>query len=329
MTPMKASCASVRRSSAWPCAVVLVAGCALLSGCESEPLRDSPRPAPVAAGAAPVHRAPPAPATADPDKDGPPNAADVPGNLLAIPDAVPQKEARSDTGNPESYVALGKRYYVLQDSRGFKERGLASWYGKKFHGKRTSSGAAYDMFKMTAAHRTLPIPCYARITNLDNGQSVVVKVNDRGPFHSERIVDVSYAAAAKLGMIGHGPVPVELQVVEADGSPLPQPTIAPPAPTQLASAAPKPQAGALVSTSLAAGATRFLQTGVFSDPVNASTMREQLLGLGFNQVQMRSERRGETYVYRVLVGPLLDVASVDGARRRLAELQLPAIPLAN
>ena len=108
---------------------------------------------------------------------------------------MPRQETRSKYGNPESYVVLGQRYYTLKTAQGFSERGVASWYGKKFHGRKTSSGEIYDMYKMTAAHKGLPLPTYVQVRNLDNGRTAVVKVNDRGPFHDNRIIDLSYAAA--------------------------------------------------------------------------------------------------------------------------------------
>ena len=132
----------------------------------------------------------------------------VPGE---IPDAVPRVEPRSKYGNMASYTVGGRLYYTKQDARGHVERGKASWYGKKFNGRRTSSGEPYDMYAMSAAHKTLPLPCYARITNLDNGRSAVVRINDRGPFHSNRIIDLSYAAATKIGVFPKGTAIVEVR----------------------------------------------------------------------------------------------------------------------
>lgn len=140
----------------------------------------------------------------------PPDNVDV----SAIPDAVPRIEALSKTGNPESYTEFGKRYWVMPNAKGFREQGKASWYGPKFHGKRTSSGDPYDMYQMTAAHKTLPLPSYVRVTNRLNGRSVVLRVNDRGPFVGDRILDVSYVAAKKLGMAESGLADIDLQVVE-------------------------------------------------------------------------------------------------------------------
>jgi len=140
--------------------------------------------------------------------DGP--ADQTPEGLSATPDPVPKVEPLARAAN-RPYVALGQAYTPLTDNRPYKKRGYGSWYGKKFHGKKTSSGERYDMFKMTAAHPTLPIPSYARVTNLNNGRQVIVRVNDRGPFHSSRIIDLSYTAALKLGYLGKGSGQLEVE----------------------------------------------------------------------------------------------------------------------
>ncbi len=141
----------------------------------------------------------------------------------SIPDAVPRTEPRSKYGNMASYRVRGRTYYTKNDAGGHVEYGLASWYGKKFNGRRTSSGEPYDMYGMTAAHKTLPLPSYARVTNLENGQSAVVRINDRGPFHSTRIIDLSYAAATKIGVFPKGTATVEIRGIDpgrpADGGP--------------------------------------------------------------------------------------------------------------
>lgn len=139
-------------------------------------------------------------------------------DLAKIPDAVPKVEPRSANGNPDSYVEGGHRYWVIPNAKGYAERGLASWYGPNFHEKRTSSGEPYDMYKMTAAHKTLPLPTYLRVTNLENNRSVVVRVNDRGPFKKGRIIDLSYVAAAKLGIVGDGTATVEIHALDPAGS---------------------------------------------------------------------------------------------------------------
>lgn len=133
----------------------------------------------------------------------------------AIPEPEVRREPRARTGN-KSYSVLGKRYQVLDSEHGYQEHGGASYYGKKFHGRRTSSGEVYDMYAFTAAHKSLPLPSYARVTNLDNGKSVVVRVNDRGPFHSDRIIDLSYAAAVKLGYREKGVARVEVRALTPD-----------------------------------------------------------------------------------------------------------------
>jgi rare lipoprotein A len=143
--------------------------------------------------------------------DGPP---DEEPDLSGIEDAVPKVEPRSRYGNPKSYVVFGKRYYTRAHSGGYVEKGLASWYGKKFHGRRTSSGERYNMYGMTAAHKTLPLPTYAQVTNLKNGRRVVVRVNDRGPFHGGRVIDLSYAAARKLGVVKTGTAMVEVRAID-------------------------------------------------------------------------------------------------------------------
>ncbi|MGV6817880.1 MAG: septal ring lytic transglycosylase RlpA family protein [Thiotrichales bacterium] len=134
-------------------------------------------------------------------------------DIDSLPDAIPKLEPRSKTGNPESYVQDGVRYWIIPNADGYIEQGKASWYGPKFHGRRTSSGDPYDMYKMTAAHPTLPLPTYARVTNLRNGRSVVVRINDRGPFRKNRAIDLSYAAAYKLRMIEDGTADIEIRVI--------------------------------------------------------------------------------------------------------------------
>ncbi len=147
--------------------------------------------------------------------DGP--GADAPSNLDNIPDAVPKAEPLHRYAN-RPYTALGKTYTPLQTTGNFTERGTASWYGKKFHGQRTSIGEVYDMYGMSAAHPTLPIPSYARVTNPANGKSVIVRVNDRGPFLHNRIMDLSYVAAYKLGYINQGSAEVEVESIAVDGN---------------------------------------------------------------------------------------------------------------
>jgi len=147
--------------------------------------------------------------------DGP--GENVPPNLASIPDAVPRGEPPHRYAN-RPYSVFGKDYVPISASQPYREQGTASWYGKKFHGQKTSSGELYDMYAMTGAHKTLPIPSYARVTNLANGKSVVVRINDRGPFHSDRIIDLSYAAAYRLGYVTAGSARVEVESVNAEST---------------------------------------------------------------------------------------------------------------
>jgi rare lipoprotein A len=212
-----------------------------------------------------------------------------------VPDAVPKDEPRSRYGNPESYVVFGKRYYVLKDSAGFRERGVASWYGEKFHGRRTSSGETYDMYAMTAAHKTLPLPTYVEVTNLNNGRQVVLRVNDRGPFHDNRIIDLSYTAAQKLDILRAGTGLVEVRAVDPrrgretapEPAPLPEPA---------------PSAGS---------AAFYIQVGAFARRVNAEAMRDRLGVLGEALVQISEAAVDGNPVYRVRIGPLYEVDVAD------------------
>lgn len=142
-------------------------------------------------------------------QDGAPKAVPV-----VFKEPKPMKESLSRYGNPATYIANGQSYSVMRSSVGYKARGVASWYGTKFHKQRTSSGDAYDMYAMTAAHKTLPLPSYVRVKNLNNGKVAVVKVNDRGPFHANRVIDLSYAAAVKLGLLPKGTADVEIEVLK-------------------------------------------------------------------------------------------------------------------
>lgn len=170
--------------------------------------------------------------------DGPP--ASVPADIANLPDAVPVDEPLHRFAN-RPYTVFGRTYVPVTDRATPKERGIASWYGKKFHGQKTASGEVYDMFKMTAAHKTLPLPSYARVTNVRTGQSVVVRVNDRGPFHEGRVIDLSYAAAQRLGFAQSGSALVEVERVHAGEAP--GTASAPDAPAAMQATAPSMQAG--------------------------------------------------------------------------------------
>ena len=249
-----------------------------------------------------------------------------PRDLASIPDAVPQAEPRSRYGNPETYEVFGKKYRVMKSARGHVERGLASWYGPGFHAERTSSGEPYDMYSMTAAHKTLPIPSYVRVTHLGNGRSIVVRVNDRGPFVGNRIIDLSYTAAYKLGMIGTGTAPVEIRVLQpgdaSSGRATAATPVAPPsAPTPAATPAPSP-AQAVDTPSLGIS-SRFLQTGSFGSRPNAEAMTRRLAQSGIRNAVIREARIGERVVYRVQVGPLDNAVEADDMVERLRLVGVP------
>jgi rare lipoprotein A len=245
------------------------AQCLMLAGC----LSTAPRPSPPETSP-PVEIQPP-----------PPNTAEV----------IPKIEPRSRSGNPPFYDVFGKRYYVLSSSVGYVERGVASWYGPGFHKVRTSTGETYDMYGMTAAHKTLPLPAYVSVTNLQNGRSIVVRVNDRGPFVGNRIIDLSYTAASKLDMLRNGTAMVEVRSIE------------PPSP-----AAPLP-AGEATAPSAApvSNSPLFVQAGAFSDPANAERLAEKLRGGSYGKVFVRDNEIAGRRMYRVRIGPVPDVAEFD------------------
>lgn len=180
---------------------------ALLAGCASSPSPVGSRGP--AAAVRPVDAG-----VRQPDRDGAPS--DAPPNLAALPDPVPQIEPIKASGPNKPYVVLGQAYEPVAADVSWNERGVASWYGTKFHGRRTASGEMFSMYGLTAAHRTLPIPSYARVRNVRNGKETIVRVNDRGPFHSSRVIDLSYAAAVKLGIVSLGSAEVEIERLTFD-----------------------------------------------------------------------------------------------------------------
>ena len=232
--------------------------------------------------------------------DGPPEV--VPPNLDKTPDAVPRDEPFHKFAN-RPYVVFGETYVPVVNKEKTRQRGMASWYGRKFQGQKTASGEPYDMFAMTAAHKTLPIPSYAKVTNLANGLSVVVRINDRGPFHANRIIDLSYAAAAKIGLANKGAGMVEVERVLANEPP-PEPATqqAQASPTTMALAIP-PQA-AFVETPMVTPeqAGLYLQLGAFSSPEGAEAFRDHAtreLTWMFEPLSI-SQRDG---LHRVRLGP--------------------------
>jgi rare lipoprotein A len=234
--------------------------------------------------------APPAAPAPQPVAPSPPPAVD------AVPDAVPRAEPRSAHGNPPFYDVLGHRYYVLAVPDGYLERGVASWYGPTFHGGNTSSGEQYDMYAMTAAHKTLPLPCYARVTNLRNGRSVVVRINDRGPFVANRLIDLSYSAAAKLDMIRDGTSLVEVRTLTAS-----VPDV-------------------LTRTSAQPPPALYVQAGAFADQHNAQRLLARLQAAGLERAFIALPLQDGAHLYRVRLGPVQSVAQFDELSARLTAL---------
>lgn len=217
-------------------------------------------------------------------------------DVSQIPDAVPRNEPHSQYGNPASYVVQGQRYYVMNEAQGYVERGIASWYGRKFHGHRTSSGEPYNMYAMTAAHTRLPLPSYVQVTNLQNHRTVVVRVNDRGPFHPNRIIDLSYAAAKKLGITAKGTGMVEVRAIGPEQN------------LTVAKNTSREQSLADAEFQL------YLQVGAFVSRSNAERL-EQQLRTRYTKLPVNAGYNAENNVYRVRIGPLASVAEAD----RLAE----------
>jgi rare lipoprotein A len=248
------------------------------------------------------------------------NVPQPPPDVLAIPDAVPKYEPRGTRGNPPSYVVFGKRYHVMASADGWVERGTASWYGPGFHSASTSLGEPYDMYGMTAAHKTLPIPAYAEVTNLRNGRKVVVRINDRGPFVGDRIIDLSYTAAAKLDMLTAGTAPVEVRVITpgtAPSSGSAQPPMAPVAPPATSPAS--PPVTVVNAPATHAADVMFIQAGVFADHENARRRVESLLAAGLELASL-DEIAGARTLHRVRVGPFATAEEFDRAMKRLREL---------
>jgi len=295
----------------------------------------------IAAGMTACFSAPPRreiPSTAPP-----PPPAERPPPPDSVPDMVPRNEPRSRNGNPPFYDVMGKRYFVLSSSVGYVERGVASWYGPGFHKVRTSTGEPYDMYAMTAAHKTLPLPAYVRVTNLQNGRSIVVRVNDRGPFVGNRIIDLSYTAASKLDMLRNGTAMVEVRTLEAAavGAPLTAALAVPPAALSAAAPSAAPAAAPLIATPITGadapppspaavaqspeaasdvnGAVStvpvpralFIQAGAFSDPNNAERLMQKLRGGGYGKVFVRDDDIAGRRMYRVRIGPVPNVAEFD------------------
>lgn len=266
--------------------------CLLLGACGQRNVRELPAPRKVQvsspAGAA--------------DRDAAPI---TPRDVSNVPDAVPRIEPRARYGNHSPYTVLGRSYQVLPSAGNYVERGIASWYGTKFHGRLTSSREPYDIYEMTAAHKTLPLPTYVRVTHLENGKSVVVRVNDRGPFHENRIIDLSYAAAVRLGIQAKGTGLVEVRVID-------------PADPGQESTVVRPRIGLH---------RVYVQVGAFNDRDNARRVKDRLEELGFERVFLDRVVSSGHVLHRVRIGPTRDTAEADALTARLAEHGMTSVAI--
>jgi rare lipoprotein A len=284
--------------------VPLVVAVAMV-GCTGAPTKEAP----------PTAR--PAPPTRYYKDDGP--GDNVPANLDTVPDAIPRAEPLHRLAN-RPYTVFGREYVPATSLRQYRERGIASWYGRKFHGEKTSTGETYDMYAMTAAHPTLPLPSYARVTNVATGRSVVVRVNDRGPFLHDRVIDLSYAAAAKLGIAQNGSGEVDVEAIIPGGvalvaaAPLPRvaaaPIAAPPSGTP-----PAESSGAMPVASADGGFV--VQLGAFASYANAQNFVAHLANQ-FAPVGVEARVRQVNGLFRVFVGPY---STRDDAKRTADRLQ--------
>ncbi|MDR3387991.1 MAG: septal ring lytic transglycosylase RlpA family protein [Rudaea sp.] len=292
---MKAGCARV----------ALVLTLAFLIGCVHRPAtRPSPPAGPDAGARAAGGRY-------AQDRDSTP--ADVP-DISRIPEPVPRIEPPSQYGNKSPYSVLGESYRVLPSANGYVERGLASWYGNKFHGYMTSDFERYDMYAYTAAHKTLPLPSYVRVTNLENGRNVIVRVNDRGPFVQNRIIDLSYVAAVKLGVWPKGTAMVEVRGIDPAH---PERGVEP-----TRSAAVSTRAGATPVPQKTQKPSLYLQVGAFAERANAERAAAKVRAAKLGEVHVVEAEVGSRTVQRVRLGPLKDADEADRLTPRLRELGL-------
>lgn len=211
-----------------------------------------------------------------------------------VPDASPVWEPLSRQGNMSTYVVRGIKYDLADITNGFKEEGIASWYGLKFHGELTSNGEIYNMYSMSAAHKHLPIPSYVKVTNLENNKQVVVRINDRGPFHEGRIIDLSYAAATKLDYANKGTARVKIELIN----------VAPPSDGRIA-----PYQTDKLS--------HFIQIAAFSSAQSAENLVKQLIDEGISSAYVARDLSGSNQVHRVRIGPFDSEKQADSLRKSL------------
>lgn len=261
-------------------------------------------------------------------KDSAPRSKHAAAKVERSQAVIPRVEPKSKYGNPPSYVVFGKRYYVMDSAKGYVEEGIASWYGTKFHGRPTSSQEPYDMYAMTAAHKSLPLPTYARVTNKQNGRSVIVRINDRGPFHDNRIIDLSYAAATKLGIVEKGTGLVEVRAIDprtmtlanrGDSQDSPQRKVVEGSAemvdlsgTNTLQEDMRNQAGQQVDI--------YVQVGAFRSRDNAVKLRSQFAGLDLGNVAVHGYSLQDEPIYKVRVGPLETVEQADATVEKISLL---------
>ncbi|WP_249975376.1 septal ring lytic transglycosylase RlpA family protein [Vreelandella olivaria] len=252
-----------------------------------------------------------------------------PPDVSKVPDAEPRVEPLSRAGNRSTYEVWGKTYHVLPDAKGYARQGTASWYGEKFHGYATSNGEIYDMYKMSAAHRSLPLPTFARVTSLNSGQSVIVRVNDRGPFHSDREIDLSYAAAARLGILDHGTGPVRVEAIDpaqwlaergrGEGATEANPAAVTQAAAPSVASPRQPAAQSTEERDMGDGAI-YLQIAALGSVEGAQQLQRRLEGELAHSVRVMSDAE----VHRVQVGPVMPAQETQ-ARDELRQAGFPQV----
>ncbi len=264
-----------------------------------------------------------------------------PVKTSSIEGVIPKAEPRSRYGNPSSYVVFGKKYHVLKDSKGYRKRGLASWYGKKFHGRRTSSGETYDMHQLTAAHKTLPLPTYVNVRNLENGREMILRVNDRGPFHKGRIIDLSYAAAVKLGVYSKGVSEVEVEAIDvqdyvSSGLALRETSssrrnvrsghksavrnVGGGAGPRIRAADTTLPSSSAARAAGAAGKEFFIQVGAYQQQENAKKVVRELSKLKVDNVEINQKQTLGSIFYRIWIGPFTNRSDISNAVDRISKI---------
>jgi rare lipoprotein A len=234
----------------------------------------------------------------------------------AIPNATPKPEPITRAGNKSPYEVFGKTYWVMPSNKDYKESGVASWYGTKFHGRLTSNGEIYNMYGMTAAHKSLPIPSYAKVTNTENGRSIVVRINDRGPFHDERLIDLSFVGAMKLGYADKGTAKVLIEAIDTSPKPKVVPTTtAPP----LATLIPIPPASAPQPQVAKTDGGQYLQVGAFTDMATAQQLKNKVRSLTSQPIVLRTQDK----LHKLWIGPIADnieLLSIKAMLKKTANL---------